>query len=281
MTKPHTQVRRLAVGGAAAALSVATLAVTSPASADSASLNYTCERPLGSSNLTASFAAPATVPVGGSAAVTTTVVVPEDLAGLLASVGVATVEGSAVGKATVNGLPLDVPQVIPVTSVPAAGSMTVKASGKLAVPATLPVGTELAVTAGDFTVDLDGKTADGQPSLLSPYAISCVQDPEQNNEVGTVTVVKAGSKSKVSAKGAKKKATITVKVKSTTTVAATGKVKVSLKGPKKVTKTAKIKNGVAKVTVKKLKKGKYKIATKYAGDKNVTGSNGKGSVKVK
>ena len=283
MTKRHLHLRRLAVGGASVALAATGLAVsTAPAHADSAPLNYTCERPLGSSDLKATFSAPAKVPVGGKAKVITSVEVPADLTELLGGVGVATIEGSAVGQATVNEVPIEVPQSIPVTDVPTEGALTVKATGAVQLPTDFAAGTVLSVSAGDFGVTLDGKTAEGEPSLLSPYDISCVQDADQDATVGDIKVVKAGSKTKLKVKGKKKKAVVKVKVASKTSAKATGKVKVALKGPKKVTKKVKVnKKGVAKFTVKKLKKGKYKVNAKYLGNKNVKASKAKAKVKVK
>ncbi|WP_110206561.1 RCC1 domain-containing protein [Nocardioides daejeonensis] len=80
----------------------------------------------------------------------------------------------------------------------------------------------------------------------------------------------------------KSKATIKLKVTSSTGTP-TGKVKVEVKkGKKKVfSKNVKLKNGGAKVVLKKLKKGKYKITAKYAGSKAHKASNAKGKFRVK
>lgn len=166
---------------------------------------------------------------------------------------------------TLNDAEATVDQTIPSTAVDAAG-FDVVASGPLAISGA--VGSSTSIVAGDFTVTLNGKKADGSPTLLSPYELTCAQDAEQDATVDTVKVVKAKSTTKVQkVKGKKKKAVIKVKVKSETSVKATGKVKVTLKGPKKVTKKVKVnKKGVAKVTVKKLKKGKYKVTVNYKGD---------------
>ncbi|MFS3129877.1 Ig-like domain repeat protein [Nocardioides sp. Bht2] len=279
-TTSAQRARRVAGAGAAAALVVAGLGAYSPAGAASAPLNYECTTPLGAQTFVATFSAPATVPVGGSAALSTAVVVPEALAGQLYGLaGARTLSGTATGDGTASGVPVTVKQTIASTKVPASGAMNVVAKGGVAVPASVPVGAKLELAAGDFSVKLDGKRADGSGSLLTPYAISCVQVAGQDAAIGTVTVVKTGSKTKVTAQGGKKKATIKVVVKPGTKVSATGKVKVTLsKGKKKVTKTATLKSGKANLVVKRLKKGKYKVAAVYLGDKNVKGS--KGSVKV-
>lgn len=287
MTLRHLQLRRLAVGGASVALAATGLVVaTAPAHAASAPLDYTCTV-LGSDyNMTASFAAPATVPVGGTAKFTASVVVPGDLVGLLNLVGAKALSGTGTADLTATptgsevGVPAAAALTLPKTDVPASGDMTVPATGSVPLPATLPVGSVLDIEAGDYTADLTVHQADGSTS--GPLAVPCTLDEGQDASAGQVTVVKAGSKTKLTAKGKKKQAVITVKVASTTTVKATGKVKVSLKGPKKVTKTVKLnKKGVAKLKVKKLKKGTYKVAAKYAGDKSVKGSSAKTKVKVK
>lgn len=282
-TSSSSRVRRFAGAGAAAALAVAGLGAFSPAGAASAPLNYECTTPLGAQTFVATFSAPATVPVGGSVALSTSVVVPEALAGQLYTLaGARTLSGTATGDGTASGVPVSVQQTIAPTAVPASGSMTVVAKGGAAVSATVPVGSKLALTAGDFSVNLVGKRADGSGSLLSPYAISCAQVDGQDAAIGTVTVVKTTSKTKIVAKGGKKKATITVTVKPGTKVAATGKVKVTVsKGKKKVTKNLTLKSGKASFVAKKLKKGKYKVSAVYAGDKNVKGSKSSTSVKVK
>lgn len=282
-TTSSSRVRRLVGAGAAAAIAVAGLGAFNPAGAASAPLNYDCTTPLGAKSFVATFSAPATVPVGGSVALTTKVVVPEDLTGQLYGLaGARTLSGTASGQGTASGLPISVSQKIASTPVPASGSMTVLGKGAVPLPSTVPVGAKLDLAAGDFSVNLVGKRADGSASLLSPYAISCVQVAGQDAAIGQLTVVKTSSKTKLSAKGAKKKATIKVAVAPGTKVAATGKVKVTLaKGKKKVTKNLTLKAGKASVVVKKLKKGKYKVTAVYAGDKNVLGSKGSASVKVK
>ncbi|WP_235737549.1 DUF6801 domain-containing protein [Nocardioides alcanivorans] len=273
--------RRFAVGGAAAALAVSGLVITSPAHADSAPLNYTCEVPiLGAQQFVTTLSAPATVEVGAQPTLNADVEVPEGLVSSLRDLlGGKSVMGDADAQVIANETPATASLKIPKTAVPASGSLVVKASGKLALPGSAAVGSTAALVAGDYTVNLTVNT-DGDP--LGPLAVPCTLDEGQDNAIGTVKVVKAGSKSKVTAKGKKGKAVVKVKVASTTSVKATGKVKVTLKGKKKVTKNVKVnKKGVAKVAVKKLKKGKYKVTAKYAGDKNVKASTAKGNVKVK
>ncbi len=287
-----SRVRRLATGTAATALALGTLAVAGPAVADSAPLNYTCDvsgvlfgadTPLQSDvALQATHAVDAEVPVGGSAALRSTVDVPAALAALLHdTAGARSVKGTATAQALVSGMPIEAGLKISETPVEAAG-FAVVAAGSVAVPASLPVGTVLDVAAGDFAVVLTGAREDGSDSMASPYTITCGLDAEQDAALGTITVVKAGAVVKPTAKVKKKKATIKVKVSSDTTVAATGKVKITVKGKKKVTKTVAVKkSGVAKLVVKKLKKGNYKVTAAYTGDDNVEKAKKKTTFKVK
>ncbi|MET0448637.1 MAG: carboxypeptidase-like regulatory domain-containing protein [Aeromicrobium sp.] len=79
-------------------------------------------------------------------------------------------------------------------------------------------------------------------------------------------VVKKYASVKVSAKGAKKKATLTITVKASG-VTPTGKVTIKLGS--KTLKTVRLKHGKVKVTLKKQKKGKRRYKVVYSGDSKV------------
>lgn len=281
----HLHIRRFAATGAGLALAATGMAISmSPAQAESATLNYTCEVPaLGGKTFTvvADTSAPAKMQAGTStkASITAKVTIPEDVAGLISgALGASTVEGTASSTTTVNGKNRAVDLTIPNTEIPD-GELTIVASGAAKIAATKAG--KLVLGTGDFSADLLFLKEDGSEALAAE--VPCTLDEGQNATVDTVKVVKAKSTTKVQkVKGKKKKAVVKVKVKSKTSAKATGKVKITLKGPKKVTKKVKVnKKGVAKVTVKKLKKGKYKVVAKYLGNKNVKASKGKAKGKVK
>ncbi|MET0822053.1 MAG: Ig-like domain repeat protein [Aeromicrobium sp.] len=136
----------------------------------------------------------------------------------------------------------------------------VNGAGAAAVPATLRAGT-YPVTA---TFAGDGST--GASSASSSL---------------TVTAAKTASTLKLAQKKAKAgktlKTTVTVKV-SGSPVRANGKV--TLKVGSKTIGKGTVKNGKVTITLKKLKKGSYKIKAVFAGDSNLSGSTSK-TVKLK
>jgi ABC-type phosphate transport system substrate-binding protein len=146
----------------------------------------------------------------------------------------------------------------------AAGSVTVTVGGavstvalaggatRITVPATLAAGTHPV----SVTYNGDGATS---PSSAS----------------GSVTISKAGSTATL--KLAKKKAKAGKTLKTTVTVKVAGSSlpaggKVTLKIGSKTIGKGTVKNGKATITLKKLKKGSYKIKAVFAGDANVNGS---------
>ena len=100
--------------------------------------------------------------------------------------------------------------------------------------------------------------------------------------LGTITVSKDKTKSKVSATVKGSTATVKDKVKSHFGLKATGKVKFTLKKGSTVVGHAKgkiSKKGVAKVSFKKLKSTKYTVTAMYKGSSNLKGSTGKTTFK--
>ncbi len=97
------------------------------------------------------------------------------------------------------------------------------------------------------------------------------------NVVSVAKVAAAVPKISVAAKGAKKSATFTIRVKAAG-VSPTGKVTIKL-GARKL-KTVTLRNGKATIKVKRLKKGKKSYAIVYSGGNGVAGKTVKKSVKV-
>ena len=100
--------------------------------------------------------------------------------------------------------------------------------------------------------------------------------------LGTTTVAKDKTKSKVSAKVKGSTANVSDKVKSHFGLKPTGKVTFTLKKGSKTVGKAKgkiSKKGVAKVSFKHLGSSKYSVSASYKGDKNLKGSKGKASFK--
>jgi len=135
---------------------------------------------------------------------------------------------------------------------------------------------------------VSGQAVRVQPAAPGSHTYRAVFTPAANTPfttsegTGTGTVAKATSS--VSAKFAKK-AKAGKKVKGTVTVTlngatakASGTVTVTL--GKKTVGTGTLSNGVAKVTLKKLKIGKNKLTITWAGDANANGSSTTATVKV-
>jgi hypothetical protein len=155
---------------------------------------------------------------------------------------------------------------IPVTvtsgGAPAAGTVSVNIGGSvtnvalsngsaaIGVPATLGAGAYPVTVAysGDAANNIGGSTASGTLSV---------------SKAKTTSTLKL-SKSKIKAKK-KAKATVTVKINGSS-LKANGKV--TLKAGSKTVGTGTVKNGKATITLKKLKKGSYKIKATFAGTSN-------------
>ncbi len=143
---------------------------------------------------------------------------------------------------------------------------------------------------GKATWALPGTLAVGGHSVSASYGGDTTTDPSVS-AAATVTVAKVGStltsakpKVKVKKKAKKaKKAVFTVVVHAPAGASPAGTVTLTVKGKGKVKKVSKRKttsvgaNGVAKVKIKGLKRGKYKATWSYAGSATVA----PGTVKVK
>jgi len=284
--RQHARLRTIAAGSVLG-LAAGTAAVLGTASSASAqSVTFTCTTLLGDkvfeSDLSAS---PAKVPVGGQIRPTVTAVmtVPDDLAGMLRLIGAAKTSGTVSAPLVVGGVAKTAELVIPESAVPASGPIPLKASGKLGVIKGTKVGTTIPIRTNGPTVVMNLLKEDGTEAI-EPQTVPCVTSTGSPVAAGKIKVVKATSKSKVSATYAKKSKKATVKSKVTTNGAkATGKVTFVAKlGKKKVaTKKVAIKNNVAKAVFKLKKKGKYTIKATYPGTAKVTGSKGNAKVTAK
>jgi hypothetical protein len=112
----------------------------------------------------------------------------------------------------------------------------------------------------EITVEGGENEADASTIVLSPVAVPAPAVPP--------AVTKRSATVKVSAKGARKKATLTITLRASG-VTPTGTVKIKLGS--RTLKTVRLKAGKAKVTVKKQKKGKRSYKVVYSGDSTVRG----------
>ncbi|MGC4112200.1 MAG: Ig-like domain repeat protein [Nocardioides sp.] len=262
----------------AAALTVGAIGAASPALAAGHDLTYQCTGqpvPLQAVDTTLNPGAiPAKMTAGQSVKNSMSLVVHLNQT----QTGIAQAAGDSVdGKVVAKG-PLAFKLNIPNTAIDQTLGATqdVTASGK---------GTITAAKAGKFKVNAGAINATlnlTRSGNTTTATQDCTAPTDGTQTLATVTVAKDKTKSKVSAKGSGGKATVTDKVKSHFGLVPTGKVKFTLKkGSKSVTAKGSLnKKGVAKIS-RSLSAGKYSITAKYAGDKNVKGSTGKGSVTVK
>lgn len=129
--------------------------------------------------------------------------------------------------------------------------------------------TVIPVFAGDLTGNIDGQLAertDDEPPVIDPPVIIPPTQPAPPVVGPPAPVVKKAASISISAKGAKKKATLTITVKAPG-VTPTGKITIKLGS--KTLKNVQLKNGKAKVTLTKQKKGKRTYKVIYAGDSRV------------
>ena len=129
---------------------------------------------------------------------------------------------------------------------------------------TIEDATAITVVAGEQVEDINGQLSertDSEPPVVTPPT-----QPAPPVVGPPAPVAKKAASISISAKGAKKKATLTITVKASG-VKPTGKVTIKL-GNKKL-KTVTLKNGKAKVTLTKQKKGKRAYKVTYSGDSRV------------
>jgi hypothetical protein len=258
----------------ASALAVGTLGVA-PALAAGKTMTFQCQAPLLATSATLTPAKlPAKMAAGQASTGKMTVVIhltptQTTIAGSLGQ----TVSGKVTAKGEKNTIAYKVS--FPSKDIQSGSSEDITATGKYTV--TAPKAGKYTLNAGNLTANLviDNSGTD------TPVKQSCTPPTDGTQTLGTITVSKAKTKSKVSASAKGSKATVSDKVTSNG-LTATGKVSFSLKkGSKTVKASGKLnKKGVATIS-KSLSAGKYSITATYKGNKNVSGSVGTGSVTVK
>ncbi|MBD8606466.1 Ig-like domain repeat protein [Aeromicrobium sp. CFBP 8757] len=179
----------------------------------------------------------------------------------------------SVGSAgAIFGRGASVPISVTSDGAPAGGSVTVNAGGVVST---------VGLSGGSASVTMPAAAAAGLYAVTVTYNGDGSTSP--SSAAGSLSISKASSAaslklSKKSIKASKKvKATVTVKIAGSA-LKAGGKV--TLKAGSKTVGKGTVKNGKATITLKKLKKGSYKIKATFAGDANVNGSSTK-AVKLK
>jgi hypothetical protein len=260
----------------AAALTVGAMAAASPALAANHDLTYTCNVLGPTSSTLNPGAIPAKMTAGQSSTRNMTLAVHLNAlqTGTAAALGTS-VKGTIVADGKGGTVPFSLK--IPATAIPQTpgDTMDATATGKGSIVAA-KAGT-FKVNAGAIAATLKISGGAGGPQTVPQ---TCTAPTDGTQTLGTVTVAKDKTKSKVSAKVKGSTATVSDKVTSHFGLKATGKVSFTLKkGSKKVgTAKGKIsKKGVAKVSFKHVKSGKYTVSASYKGNSNLKGSTGKGS----
>ena len=290
-THAHKRASAIAAVVATASLVTAGAGVLAPAEAASSSLDYTCAVPvLGdvTFGVVNDSNAPATMYVGQSKAITLTskVTIPASMANALYALGGRTADGTAVAKGGIGGKATTSTLKVPTTDIPQDRDLTAVATGSGGTYKATRAG-RITLTAGDFTSTLNVYDGSGAPMtglVNSPVTVQCTAPAGVNTAFDTITVKKDTTKTKVAPKAKGKKVTTKVTVKTAHGSTAKGKVTVLVKKGKKTVekKKATLKKGKATVKLpKKLKKGKYAVTVKYAGNAGLKGSTGKHTVKVK
>lgn len=148
------------------------------------------------------------------------------------------------------------------------GTVTVRVGGAVST---------VAVSGGRATATVPASIGAGRYAVSISYSGSASTNATSTST--TLSVVKASSSTALKLS---KKVKASKKAKATVTVKAPGVVtgKVTLKAGSKTVGTGAVKNGKASITLKKLKKGSYKVKAVFAGNKNVNGSTSK-TVKLK
>jgi hypothetical protein len=178
----------------------------------------------------------------------------------------------SVGSASASyGRGASIPVTVSAEGAAASGTVTVNAGGVVST---------VGLSNGSASVGVPATVAAGQYTVTVSYSGDSTTSASSAN--GSLSVAKASTavSLKVSKKvkaSKKAKATITVKAPGSA-VAANGKV--ILKAGSKTVGTGTVKNGKATITLKKLKKGSYKVKAVFAGSPNFSPSSSK-TVKLK
>lgn len=292
MTLRHSARARLRTVAAGTVLGLAAASAsivgTAP-SASAATLSFDCTVPivgLQTFSVDISHSAPAQLPTGSTVTpdVTAILNIPASLADLMRGLlGVEEVEGVVESAVTVDGVTQTVPLTIPRTDAGDSGDAVLTATGALAPITGGDPGDTIEVLAGDQNVAMTLFNAAGEGS---PFAVPCTPTVGQDLTMGTISVVKAGSTTKVAASYSAKRDKVigTATVKARNGIAATGQVRFTLKKGTKTLKTVTkaLRNGKATASFLRVKKtGAYTVVAKYAGSDRVEGSSGKDGFRVR
>jgi hypothetical protein len=263
--------------GAVGAAALTVGAFASPAQAAGTTMTFTCDAPLNSTSATLTPKIPAKMAAGQALKGKMTVVVHLNSTQTATAGSLAThVAGSIKAKGEHHTIAYKVS--FPKTPIDTGNSQNITATGKSTITAPKP-GT-YTLKAGDITANLT--LSGGAAGSGTTVPQNCTAPTDGSQKLGTITVKKDTTKSKVSDSVKGKKATVHDKVKSKHGVIPTGKVKFTLKkGGKTVKAKGKLnKKGVATIH-KTLTSGKWSVSAKYKGNKYVKGSTGKGTLTVK
>jgi hypothetical protein len=265
--------QHLKLAGAVSAAALAVSAFAAPALAAPHNIRYNCNKgnpvALGPIDTTVTAATPAKLVAGQKSKTKVTVVVHLNNQQTILAQSLGSSVSGKISSKGVDALNLK----IPATDIPPPPATTFDVTAKgTGTVSSSKVG-NIKVTTGTITAVLH----------LSVDASSSCKMPSDGTQVlGTTTVTKDKTKSKVSAKVKGSTATVKDKVKSHFGLKATGKVKFTLKKGHKTVGHAKgkiSKKGVAKVSFQHLKSSKYTVTAKYKGSSNLKGSSGKTSFK--
>lgn len=142
------------------------------------------------------------------------------------------------------------------------------------------------LTAGKAAWALPATLAVGRHAITATYSGDATTLGSSSVTAATVTkvtskVVSIKAKAKKKTKKLAKQVTITATIRGAAQVSPSGKVTLLLKGKtkKKVTATVNA-QGIAKVKLKKIKRGKYTVSVTYAGNGNVAAATGKKKLKL-
>jgi hypothetical protein len=290
MSLLHRAQKRSIATGSVLGLAAATAAVIGTATpASAAPISFDCVTPIGSQAfpVDVSTNAPSTVPTGSTIKPTVTAVmtIPATFADLIRGVlGLEEGGGQIVSHVLVNGTDVPTTLTIPRSSLGPSGDAVLTATGVMPAITGGTPGDTIDPTAGPQDVAMTLFDLGAPTGTL--FTIPCTPAAGQNTAVDSVSVVKAGSLTKVAASYSAKRDVATGKatVAATNGIATTGKVKFVLKrGAKKVaTMTKALKGGKATAQFKRVRKsGKYTLIAQYLGSSRVKGSTGKDTFSVR
>ncbi|NYJ00318.1 hypothetical protein HNR19_001016 [Nocardioides thalensis] len=293
MTLRHSARARLRTVAAGTVLGLAAASAsivgTAP-SASAATLSFDCTLPLlgvQTFSVDISHSAPSQLPTGSTTTpdVTAVLNIPAGIADAMRTfLSVEEVAGTIQSAVSVDGVTQAVPLTIPRTDGGDAGEPAVlTATGALAPITGGDPGDVIEVVAGNQDVAMTLYNAAGEGT---PFAVPCTPTAGQDLAMGTISVVKAGSSTKVAASYSAKrdKVTGTATVKASNGIATTGQVKFILKKGTKTLKTVTraLRNGKATASFLRVKKaGAYTLVAQYAGSDRVKASSGKDGFRVR